>query len=53
MKIVCLIRRGAPLYYFVNKINSEHQVKEVIIERPRSHRKNIFLRLKKSDLRGY
>tara|TARA_B100001175_G_scaffold239474_1_gene205760 strand:+ start:17897 stop:18712 length:816 start_codon:yes stop_codon:yes gene_type:complete len=47
MKIVCLIRRGAPLYYFVNKINSEHQVKEVIIERPRSHRKNIFLRLKK------
>ena len=37
MKIVCLIRRGAPLNYFVNKINIEHKVFEVIIERPRSN----------------
>ncbi len=52
MKIVCLIRKGAPLYYFANKINSEHPIEEVIIERPRSHHRNIFLRLKKIGFSG-
>ena len=52
MKIVCLIRTGAPLYYFVNKINSEHKVCEVIVERQRINKKNFFLKLKKLGLKG-
>tara|TARA_E500000331_G_scaffold123539_1_gene121054 strand:- start:20130 stop:20945 length:816 start_codon:yes stop_codon:yes gene_type:complete len=47
MKIVCLIRSGAPLNYFVNKINSEHKVYEVIIEQPRSNNKKKISRFKK------
>lgn len=46
MKIVCLIRRGAPLNYFVNKINSEHKVFEVIIEQPKSNNKKKFFNFK-------
>ena len=51
MKIVCLIRRGAPLNYFVNKINSEHKVFEVIIEQPRSNNKNKKFRFKNITVR--
>lgn len=40
MRIVCLIRRSAPLYYFANKINQEHEVLEVIIEEPRRKKSN-------------
>ena len=52
MKIVCLIRKGAPLYYFVNKINSEHKVCEVIVERQRINKKNFSPRLKKIGFKG-
>lgn len=40
MRIVCLIRTSAPLYYFANKINQEHEVLEVIIEEPRVNKTN-------------
>ena len=43
MKIVCLTRRGEPLNYFVNKINREHKIFEVIIEQTRiNYKKKIF-----------
>lgn len=38
MKIVCLIRRSSPLYYFVNKINQEHGVSQVIVESPKKNK---------------
>lgn len=42
MKIVCLVRRGAPLNYFVNRINKEHKVYEVIIEHPKGKNVNLI-----------
>ena len=52
MKIVCLIRPGAPLYYFVNELNTEYPITEVIIEKPKLKNKNLFIRLKKIGLFG-
>ena len=52
MKIVCLIRPGAPLYYFVNELNTEYPITEVIIEKPKVNKKNIFFRLKNIGFLG-
>ncbi len=52
MKIVCLIRPNPPLIYFANKINSEHQITEVIIEKPKFLSRNIFSEVKKHGFRG-
>lgn len=52
MKIVCLIRPGAPLHYFVNSINFHLPVKEVIVEVPKSYRhKNLINRLSKLNVK--
>jgi len=52
MKIVCLIRPGAPLYYFVNELNTEYPITQVIIEKHKINKKNIFFRLKNIGFLG-
>lgn len=52
MKIICLIRSSPPLIYFANKINSEHQITEVIIEKPKVLSRNIFSKVKKLGFHG-
>jgi methionyl-tRNA formyltransferase len=52
MKIVCLIRSNPPLIYFANRINSEHPITEVIIEKPSIVSRSTFSKVKKHGFRG-
>lgn len=50
MKIVCLIRPDPPLLYFANRINSDHQVALVVLEKPKVTPSNLLTKVKKHGI---
>lgn len=51
MKIVCMIRRSAPMHFFVNELAKTHEIACVIVENPPPKEKSLIKRIWKMGVR--